>query len=369
MDTPLTVPSLLGSFEDEDATLNSTEDDPNCFFDEDFEVATYSKTRKDYNNVMDVMDGEQISVYHDDESSNEGTTSKDHQRSMGQSKSLLPSTSTKSWEGSEIILTSNSFLVDPFLLEKVQADFDTSQAYNLDAPKRLIEEERSNSSPRSVTKLFQEESDHRHHQEQHHHDARRNRSSNSQVTSETVSLSVSTSSAAVDKPVSRNTTKIEHFFNKLPVHKETISEEEKKISVNRKPSSARRWSFSSSVDGSDGQDDMDHNVDLRPKRIARLLLRRRSSRGTKVDHSCLQPNQKFFLHLSEEEDLHDFQDINNFSFEGNYLFTRILRERMRIQLKRDMLQSSDKEMYVEIQKNAREKDSSKTRDRGVFFMI
>lgn len=85
--------------------------------------------------------------------------------------------------------------------------------------------------------------------------------------------------------------------------------------------------------------------------------------------SLLEVDQELFIKLSEEDDLRDFKYINNFSFDGDYLLSRILRERMRIQLKRDMLTTPDKDLYVETQKSSREVKFGDSRERRVFFMI
>jgi hypothetical protein len=385
LDTPVTVPSLLGDLIDEDdASWNSAQDDPDTLF-EDFDNFNFQRGYKSQRDYMEKMDGEQISLHSDqpsedyDDSTSEHSRDRQRQSSRPLPPSLMPSVSTKSWEGSEIVLDSNSFVVDPFLLEKLQSHFESEPTKVLDDRKRLTTEERSDSSPRSITKMFQEESNQHQHDQQHRQDQRRARSSGSQVTSDTVSLSVSASSTKTHKSVSRDTPRLEAYHPKPSIYNETIVEEEEEEEEQcdgppkRKPSSARRWSFSSSVDDCHEQEMDDQQNVAGPYPLTSFLRShsrpKRSASMASRDYSSLQSNQEFFLKLAEEEDLNDFQHINNFSYEGNYLFTRILRERMRIQLKRDMLHSSDKDLYIEIHKNARESDEPKTRERGVFFMI
>jgi hypothetical protein len=364
LDTPMFVPSLLGGLKGEDdASWNSAQDNPDHLF-EDFEILNLSHDGKNRRDFMEKMDGEQISLHSDQPSDDDGDDTPERPL-----RRLMPSVSAKSWEGSEIVLDSNSFVVDPYLLENLQSDFESEAVHVVDDRKRLTNEERSSSSPRSITKMFQDESSEQSNYQQHRRDQRRARSESSQATSDTVSLSVSATSSRTKKSLSRDSPRSEASHVLSSIHRETIAEEEAEYegsedySSKRKPSSSRRWSFSSSVD--DGhQDEMDDQQDLGEG------LKRSKSMASR-DYPSLQTNQELFLKLAEEEDLHDFQHINNFSYEGNYLFTRILRERTRIQLKRDMLHSSDKDLYIEIHKHARESDAgtSKTRDRGVFFLI
>ncbi len=69
--------------------------------------------------------------------------------------------------------------------------------------------------------------------------------------------------------------------------------------------------------------------------------------------------QKFQTH----DELQDFKRINNFTAEGDYLLTKILRERSRIQLKKDMLKS-ERDLYVNVQKNCRERSGGGNGNRG-----
>lgn len=70
------------------------------------------------------------------------------------------------------------------------------------------------------------------------------------------------------------------------------------------------------------------------------------------DYDNLQ-DQELFLKLSEEEDRRDFTHINNFSTDGDYLFQRLLRERTRIHMKREMLSTPDRELYIAAHKPQR----------------
>lgn len=398
INTPLTIPSLLGHMEDEEASLNTAEDNPDFFFEDE----EYAKKYNYPNNLVEKMDGEQISLHPDDQDStcDEASTGANHSspgRFHAGHGSKTPRTGTssfpgttpaaaigtdtpsRSWEGSEIVLDVNSFVVDPRVLEKLQGDFYEKDATCcISDPKQLTSEERSDSSPRSITKLFQDES--HPNQRQRHADQRRFRgtTSSSQSTSETISLSASASSSKYDHSTSVSSStaskKSKDHVIKLPIHEEEeeeIPQEEKDgifdKSTKRKSSSARRWSFSSSVGD---PNETDHGpLETPPFSFFRSRARPKPPSVTNRDYSSLKSNQELFLKLAEEEDLNDFQHINNFSFEGNYLFTRILRERMRIQLKRDMLHSSDKDFYVETHKGLRDRQTSKTQDRGVFFMI
>jgi len=397
--TPMTIPSLLGTMGGEDdSSWNSALDDPDYLFEDFDNVVNRANDDKSHRDFMEKMDGEQISLHSEQPSEDNGDGAFKHPPTDRQGHSTpyksSHSISAKSWEGSEIVLDSNSFVVDPFLLEKLQNDDLKDQGnepthHDVDGQKRLTAEERSDSSPRSITKMFQEESSSNEQRNSHHHPPgqRRARSSSSQVTSDTVSLSISATSTNTKtaNSLSKDTPSSDAYHTKRnikhSIYKETIAEEEEIVECEdvlrnpskRKPSSARRWSFSSSVD--DGHTkEMDNQQDVaKPHRLSSLLRFRsgpkRSASTTSRDYSSLQSNQELYLKLAEEEDLHDFQHINNFSYEGNYLFTRILRERMRLQLKRDMLHSADKDLYIEIHKNARENDAPKTHDRGVFFLI
>ncbi len=75
--------------------------------------------------------------------------------------------------------------------------------------------------------------------------------------------------------------------------------------------------------------------------------------------------QEMFIQLQNDNDLQDFKRINNFTFEGDYLLSKILRERSRIQMKKDMLQQEDVDFYINIQKNS--KPDSTHEERKVLF--
>lgn len=77
--------------------------------------------------------------------------------------------------------------------------------------------------------------------------------------------------------------------------------------------------------------------------------------------------QELYIRLAEEDDLLSFKSINNFSVEGDYLLSRILRESTRVRLKKDMLQ--DGEVDILCQLNKQEKMRPLSEDRGMYFSI
>lgn len=66
----------------------------------------------------------------------------------------------------------------------------------------------------------------------------------------------------------------------------------------------------------------------------------------KRNHKAILSDE-LFMKLAEEEDFDDFIKLNRISFAGDYLLGRMLRERTRIQCKRDMLHS-ELETYVKM---------------------
>jgi len=359
---PFAVPSLLGNSESMDSSsVNTAEDDPNSFY-EDFYQEEVLFRNKSLNNAMERLDGEQLSI------SSQVSTGTDHHRDDGTEQddhddiqcdkgheylhdqeipkgvfheALLPSlVSGKSWEGSELVLDANSFVIDPSLLEKVQSEMNLtkesqSRLFNfVDSPKRFSMEDRSDASPRSVTKLIVQDSGSSTRSPPRHGSAM---------------------SLIEEDPAS---TSSNHETNIL-MHPEL------------RTSFKRRWSFSSSVDGGDDEQypfDLQHS---RPRSIPRPGTAMSMGTTSSSGYTSLGDlDQELFMKLSEGDDLRDFKHINNFSFDGDYLLSRILRERMRIQLKREMLTTPDKDLYLETQKVSREANADKTcRDRRVFFMI
>lgn len=75
---------------------------------------------------------------------------------------------------------------------------------------------------------------------------------------------------------------------------------------------------------------------------------------------------ELFVKLSEDSDLEAFKAVNNFSFEGDYLFSRILRERTRIQMKKNMLKDGDVDLLCDLHKR---EVSNKNSERGVYYEI
>jgi hypothetical protein len=354
---PFAVPSLLGNSDSMDSSsLNTAEDDPNCFY-EDFYQDELLYRNESLNNAMERLDGEQLSVSSQvstgtDHHGDDGTEQDDHdvrqrdyehgyQHDQEISKSvsheaLSPSlVSGKSWEGSEVVLDANSFVVDPSLLEKVQSEMNQSRLFNLvNSPKRVSMEDRSDASPRSVTKLIVQDSG----------------SSTRSPPRHGIAMSL-----IEEDPAS---TSSNHETNIL-MHPEL------------RTSFKRRWSFSSSVDGGDDEQypfDLQHS---RPRSIPRPGTAMSMGTTSSSGYTSLGDlDQELFMKLSEGDDLRDFKHINNFSFDGDYLLSRILRERMRIQLKREMLTTPDKDLYLETQKISREANADKAcRERRVFFMI
>jgi len=58
-------------------------------------------------------------------------------------------------------------------------------------------------------------------------------------------------------------------------------------------------------------------------------------------------SEELYVTLADDNDFDDFIKLNKISMQGDFLLGRMLRERTRIQLKRDMLQN-DKEMYMTV---------------------
>jgi len=364
----------LGHSESLDGTsLNTAEDDPDCFF-EDLNDHLYNTATNGNGNdygygcgyAMERLDAEQLSVHSlistgtdhsDDHASGQDDDNRghehdhDHERSKTvprQLSSLSPSPSSdKSWEGSEIVLDANSFEIDPSLLEKVQSDMNLAERSQCEATssfsiidtinstnsKRGSMEDRSDASPRSITKLFIR-------------DSRSITSSLQKHGGTKMSLIMEEDPS----PASSN-----HTTN-IPRQSQTPF--------------SRRWSFSSSVgEEDDAQDPFVDPQHSRPRPTTAMSTGMGTTTSSKDYTSLLEVDQELFIKLSEEDDLRDFKYINNFSFDGDYLLSRILRERMRIQLKRDMLTTPDKDLYVETQKSSREVKFGDSRERRVFFMI
>ena len=458
---PFIIPSLLDISQSMDsASLNTTEDDPDLFFKE-WEEEEHLKLNlakmhlvssadndddagqevvySDFNNnisssnhddAMERLDGEQLSVHSPDDGSlaeERNDYQQLHQKQQKQpskSKSkrgllqriglgLSPKNnnntnkSSKSWEGSEIVLDANSFIIDPSLLEKVQQETNFGKGVSFNAgsgigagigvssfhlvgsgSKKGALEERSDASPRTITKLiFDQESE-----------------SESSPLSQSKSLSkkkkhvpvipATSFSSSLDKSNSMDSDQENLHHDRArgtikPLHAPSQSLPQSR--PHPQTAFARRWSFSSSVADEEEEQDEIHPNSLpyfaksksfshrhhqhhrhRPGSAASSATA--TTRSSNPDYTSLDANQELFLKLSEDDDLRDFKHINNFSFEGDYLLSRILRERMRIQLKRDMLTTPDsKDLYVETHKRLSRSEMEVADDlmqeRSVYFMI
>jgi len=466
---PFVIPSLLGNSESMDsASLNTKEDDPDLFFREwedhldlDLMVAEnddadagqdvghsdiHKSSSNNHGDAMERLDGEQLSVHSPDaddgslaEETNDYQQHHQKQKHLSKSKSKRgwlqkwgtssPSPnnnstnkSSKSWEGSEIVLDSNSFIIDPSLLEKVQQEtnFAKGVTANVNAnagigpgvssfclvgsgSKKGTLEERSDASPRTITKLiFDQESEFESHskskagpllsKKEKHFPQQQQQHLVLPATNFASSLDKSNSNQGYDQENlhgdrARGTTQ--------PLHAPSQS-------LPQTSSFVRRWSFSSSVADEEEEQDEIHPNSLPSFTKSKSYLHHQryrhhqpsstassstasasasvSARSKDPDYTSLDTNQELFLKLSEKNDLRDFKHINNFSFEGDYLLSRILRERMRIQLKRDMLSTPDsKDLYVETHSRVnvhgrghggqRLVAEGTKRERSVYFMI
>mmetsp|Transcript_24131 Transcript_24131/g.35939 ORF Transcript_24131/g.35939 Transcript_24131/m.35939 type:complete len:102 (-) Transcript_24131:678-983(-) len=94
---------------------------------------------------------------------------------------------------------------------------------------------------------------------------------------------------------------------------------------------------------------------------------KKKARKTTTNHNKydIMQKQEMFIQLQNDTDLQDFKRINNFTFEGDYLLSKILRERSRIQMKKDMLQDEDIDFYINVQKKS--KPDSIHEERKVLF--
>jgi len=112
----------------------------------------------------------------------------------------------------------------------------------------------------------------------------------------------------------------------------------------------------------DKEDNLHSNLKKKVKKVKRLPRPLPSAESNYDDH--LQ-KQEYHVWLENEDNLHDFKRINNFTSEGDYLLSRMLRERTRIQMKKELLQS-EKELYVNVHRQVKGNDSQK--ERKVLFL-
>jgi hypothetical protein len=445
------------------ASLNTTEDDPDLFFKEWEEEERLAKmhvvsaendddasqevgcsnvnnnaSSSNHGDEMERLEGEHLSVHSPDD----GSLASDlnnyqdqfHQKQQKQplkSKSkrgvlqrigLGPKAknntstnkSTKSLEGSEIVLDANSFIIDPSLLEKVQRETNFGKGVSFNAgsgfdagigagvssfhlvgsgSKKGTLEERSDASPRTITKLIFDQG------------------SESSPLSQSKSLSKKKKHVLVI-PATNFSASLD-TSNSMDSDQENLHQDQARGTTTKPlhapsqslPQSrphpqtafARRWSFSSSVADDEEEQDEIHPNSLpnfaKSKSFSHRHHQRQrqhqhhrhrpgsaassataTTRSSNPDYTSLDANQELFLKLSEDDDLRDFKNINNFSFEGDYLLSKILRERMRIQLKRDMLTTPDsKDLYLETHKRVSRSEMEVADDlmqeRSVYFMI
>ena len=418
------IPSLFAELESE--SLHSSEDDPDLFFDEQCSCSSVKDDKIGHEsahldeNLVDHLDGEQVSVHsshscvsyqeidpdeHDAPEDSihvplekglpssllpDPTAKTSHQRrptSSASSKQLKPSRSLKSWEGSEIVLNESSFVIDSSVLRKLQQEMEhcnlqvhfEKNGKDRESP-TSVRDYLSTSSPRSITNTKALEQDH--------------------CDTKLGSTPVTSTVSYIPEEANLDTYPVK------VAGKKTSSEYQRaqlgsnaNFDTPKKENFARRWSFSSSVAEEDeNEEEMDSfnpEPSYRPFSAVssyKSHSRSRSSSTRSLGSNRHRPTsaksssssvvseslerQELFLKLSDEDDLKDFKHINNFTYEGDYLFSRILRERTRIELKRQMLSTPDKELYVETAKSEwtkRETESSCSEsvygDRSVYFMI
>lgn len=419
------IPSLFAELESE--SLHSSEDDPDLFFDEqcssdvEDDKMGHESAHLD-ENLVDHLDGEQISVHsshscvsyqeidpdeHDtpedsihaplekglpSSSLPDPTAETSHQRrptSSASSKQLKSSRSSKSWEGSEIVLNESSFVIDSSVLRKLQQEMENcnlqdhfeKNGKDRESP-TSVRDYLSTSSPRSITNTKALDQD----------------NCDMKVGSTPVTSSVS----YIPEEANLDTYPVKVAGKKTgSEYQRANSGSNANFDTPKKGNFARRWSFSSSVAEEDeNEEEMDSfnpepsyrpfsavssyksHSRSRSSSIRSLGSTRNRHRPTSAKSSSSSvvseslEKQELFLKLSDEDDLKDFKHINNFTYEGDYLFSRILRERTRIELKRQMLSTPDKELYVETAKSEwtkRETESSCSEsvygDRSVYFMI
>ena len=441
------------------ASLNTTEDDPDLFFKEWEEEERLAKmhvvsaendddasqevgcsnvnnnaSSSNHGDEMERLEGEHLSVHSPDD----GSLASDlnnyqdqfHQKQQKQplkSKSkrgvlqrigLGPKAknntstnkSTKSLEGSEIVLDANSFIIDPSLLEKVQRETNFGKGVSFNAgsgfdagigagvssfhlvgsgSKKGTLEERSDASPRTITKLIFDQGSSPLSQSKSLSKKKRHvlviPATNFSASLDT-SNSMDSDQENLHQDQARGTTT-------KPLHAPSQSLPQSR--PHPQTAFARRWSFSSSVADDEEEQDEIHPNSLpnfaKSKSFSHRHHQRQhqhhrhrpgsaassataTTRSSNPDYTSLDANQELFLKLSEDDDLRDFKNINNFSFEGDYLLSKILRERMRIQLKRDMLTTPDsKDLYLETHKRVSRSEMEVADDlmqeRSVYFMI
>ncbi|GFH45133.1 predicted protein [Chaetoceros tenuissimus] len=402
----------------ESESLHSSEDDPDLFFDEqcssdvEDDKMGHESAHLD-ENLVDHLDGEQISVHsshscvsyqeidpdeHDTPEDSihapleKGLPSSsvpqpDPRTSSASSKQLKSSRSSKSWEGSEIVLNESSFVIDSSILRNLQQEMENCNLqdhFEKNGKDRKsptsVRDYLSTSSPRSITNTKALDQDN--------------------CDMKLGSIPVTSSVSYIPEEANLDTYPVKVAGKKTgSEYQRANSGSNANFDTPKKENFARRWSFSSSVAEEDeNEEEMDSfnpEPSYRPFSAVssyKSHSRSRSSSTRSLGSNRHRPTsaksssssvvseslekQELFLKLSDEDDLKDFKHINNFTYEGDYLFSRILRERTRIELKRQMLSTPDKELYVETAKSEwtkRETESSCSEsvygDRSVYFMI
>lgn len=300
------------------SSIQSHEDNPDLFFD-DFDPDDYHNANNlaGSSDLVDILEGEQLSVH---SHSSTGTAEEPNPKPL---------------QGTQIILNVKSFL--------------PTGNENVMQRRPLGKHSPSVTSPRTVTKFGAQSSD--------------MVSTATPATPATVSLSLST-------PASFDVSDLEHknryYRHTLPTisdaENDLATKESAAIALHDHPPIPRTWSFSSSIDGDDVRTESFGNSNFEGPQ---------STTGKSSDsqnHDALI-EQELFMRLSEEEDLRDFKQINNFTSDGDYLFSRMLRERTRIQLKREMLNSSDKDLYVQTLKLKSSSAQTERDSRNIFFAV
>jgi hypothetical protein len=86
-------------------------------------------------------------------------------------------------------------------------------------------------------------------------------------------------------------------------------------------------------------------------------------RHPSTQYSTVSRSQRNILNqLQNADELQDFARINNFTNQGDILLSKIVREKARIQMKKEMLQQNEVEMYVAVHKSSETKKADSVRD-------
>jgi hypothetical protein len=117
-------------------------------------------------------------------------------------------------------------------------------------------------------------------------------------------------------------------------------------------------------------DDQPHNQTEKQLSARKTRLHHRypntSTSSSVGNPSGIVTGERLHMQLQDQDDMRDFKRINNFSYDGDCLLSRILRESTRIQMKKDML-NSEKELYLQVTNPVTPKTGEE--DRKVLFSI